>query len=175
MPIAEFAHNSWKHETTKHTPHKLIIRINPIASISTPDDAVPAVQEQLNQLLIARSDAQQALQRCIKPLNIPQTFVSEDKVWLDGRNLKIKAPSNSKALTLRRYGPYEVRKQMSPVTYCLKLPTLLKIHDVFHVDLLTPYYKTNEHGANYTQPPPKMIDGEEEYQVEEIIDERTHR
>ena len=150
LPIAEFAHNSWKHKTTKHTPHKLIIEMNPTASISTSDDAVPAAQERLNQLLIARSDAQQALQRCIKPLKIPQTFVSGDKVWLDGCNLKIKAPSNSKALTSRRYGPYEVRKQMSPVTYRLELPTSLKIHDVFHVDLLTPYHETNKHGANYT-------------------------
>ena len=64
---------------------------------------------------------------------------------------------------------------MSPVTYCLKLPTSLKIHDVFHVDLLTPYHKTNKHGANYTQPPPELVDGEEEYQVEEIIGEHTHR
>ena len=63
---------------------------------------------------------------------------------------------------------------MSPVTYCLKLPTSLKIHDVFHVDLLTPYHETSKHGANYTQPPPELIDGEGEYQVEEIIDERTH-
>jgi hypothetical protein len=42
-PIAEFAHNSWKHENTKHSPHELIMGINPTASISTPDDAVPIV------------------------------------------------------------------------------------------------------------------------------------
>ena len=100
LPIAEFAHNSWKHKTTKHSPHELIFGINPTASISTPHDAVPAAQEQLNQLLIARSDAQQALQRRIKPLNISRTFVPGDKVLLDGRNLKIKAPSMSLALNL---------------------------------------------------------------------------
>ena len=61
------------------------------------------------------------------------------------------------------------------MTYHLKLPTSLKIHGVFHVDLLTPYHETNEHGAKYTQPPPELIDGEEEYQVEESIDERTYR
>ena len=64
---------------------------------------------------------------------------------------------------------------MSPVTYRLRLPTSLKIHNVFHVDLLTPYYETQEHGENYAQPPPELIDGEEEYQVEEIIDERIFR
>jgi hypothetical protein len=46
---------------------------------------------------------------------------------------------------------------------------------VFHVDLLIPYQETDEHGANYPQPAPELIDGEEEYQVEEIIDERISR
>jgi hypothetical protein len=175
LPIAEFAHNSWKHENTKYSPHELIMGINPTESISTPDDAVPAAQEQLKQLLSARSDAQKALQKRIKPLNVLRTFVSGDKVWLDGRNLRTKAPSNLRALTPRRFGPYEVIKQMSPVTYRLKLPISLKIHDVFHVDLFTPYHETEEHGENYAQPPPELIDGEEEYQVEEIIDERINR
>src|ERR1700692_228723 len=175
LPMAEFAHNSWKHENTKHTPHELLIGINPTALISAPDNAVPAAQERLNQLLYARSDAQKALQKRIKPLNVPRTFVSGDNGWIDGRNFRIKEPSNSRALTPRRYGPYEVKEQMSPVTYRLELPTSLKIHNVFHVDLLTPYYETQEHGENYAQPPPELIDGEEEYQVEEIIDERIFR
>jgi hypothetical protein len=46
---------------------------------------------------------------------------------------------------------------------------------VFHVDLLTPYHEIEEHGVNYHQPPPELIDGEEEFEVEEIIDERTNR
>ena len=43
------------------------------------------------------------------------------------------------------------------------------------MDLLTPYHETEEHGANYAQLPPELIDGEEEYKVEEIIDECTNR
>jgi hypothetical protein len=45
LPIAEFAHNSWRHEHTKHTPHELIISINPTASLTIPEDSVPAAQE----------------------------------------------------------------------------------------------------------------------------------
>ena len=53
------------------------------------------------------------------------------------------------------------------------LPEQWKIHPVFHVDLLTPYKETAFHGTNYTRPPPDLIDGEEEYEVEKILDSRV--
>ena len=90
LPMAEFAHNSWKHEHTKHSPHKLIIGINPSASISASEDTVPAAWNHLKKLQQSRTDAQKALTRCIKPLNLPRTFVSDNKVWLDACNLPIK-------------------------------------------------------------------------------------
>ena len=43
-----------------------------------------------------------------------------------------------------------------------------------HIDLLTPYQETNIHGPNFVQPPPDLVDGEEEYEVEEILDSRKH-
>jgi len=48
----------------------------------------------------------------------------------------------------------------------------MKIHNVFHIDLLIPYNETEAYGETYTQPPPELIDGEEEYEVEEIINSR---
>jgi len=46
------------------------------------------------------------------------------------------------------------------------------IHDVFHIDLLTPYHETDLHGSNYSRPAPDLIDNEEEYEVEKILDTR---
>jgi hypothetical protein len=40
LPMAEFTHNSWEHEQTKHTPHELIIGINPTTLITTLEDKV---------------------------------------------------------------------------------------------------------------------------------------
>ena len=45
---------------------------------------------------------------------------------------------------------------------------------MFHIDLLTPYHETDVHSANFMRPPPDLVDGEEEYEVEEILDSRKH-
>jgi len=47
----------------------------------------------------------------------------------------------------------------------------MKIHDVFHVDLLLPYQETKAYGTPFTRPPP-IIDNEEEYEIEAILDSR---
>ncbi len=56
--------------------------------------------------------------------------------------------------------------------YQLRLPAQWSIHPVFHVDLLTPYKETEFHGRNFERPLPDLIDGEEEYEVERIVDLR---
>jgi hypothetical protein len=58
--------------------------------------------------------------------------------------------------------------------YQLKLPASWKIFLTFHASLLSPYHETSEHGANYLEPPPDVIKGQEEYEVEEILGQRTY-
>ena len=166
-------HNSWKHENTKHTLHKLIIGINPTASVSTPKDSVSAAQEQLLMLNESRADAQKALQRRIKLINPSKTFTSGDKVWLDAHNLKIRTPSRK--LSPQRYGPFKVIQQISLVAYRIELPQTMKIHDVFHIDLLIPHCQTEAYRKTFPQPPPELIDGKKEYEIKEIIDQHTDK
>ena len=45
---------------------------------------------------------------------------------------------------------------------------------MFHINLLTPYQETDFHGPNFAQPPPDLIDGEEEYKVEQVLDARRY-
>jgi hypothetical protein len=93
-------------------------------------------------------------------------------VWLEGRNLHLDQPSTK--LAPKCHGPFTIKKVLSPITYQLMLPHQWKIHDVFHVDLLTPYIETEFHGPNYTRPPPDLVDGEEEYEVKSILKSRHH-
>ena len=96
-----------------------------------------------------------------------------DKVWLLRRNLKTHRPSDK--LDYRRLGPFLVDKQINEVAYRLDLPTSMKIHPVFHVSLLEPYKESTIPGRLQVPPPPIEIDGEEEFEISEILDSRINR
>ncbi len=93
-----------------------------------------------------------------------------DKVWLDAKNLTTTHPTAK--LAPKRYGPFLVPAAISHTSYRLKLPPQWRIHNVFHASLLTPYKETPEHGPNFLEPSPELIDGEPEWEVEQIMDTR---
>ena len=76
---------------------------------------------------------------------------------------------------MKRQGPFEIIEVLGPLTYKLKLPNQWRIHPVFHASLLTPYRENSTHGPNFTLPPPDLIDGEEEFEVEKVLDSRIAR
>ena len=45
---------------------------------------------------------------------------------------------------------------------------------MFHASYLSPYKETIEHGPNFLEPPPDIIDGELEWEVEAIVDMRYY-
>ena len=99
-------------------------------------------------------------------------FRKGDLVWLDGRNIKTYQPTEK--LAPKRHGPFPIQQVLLTIDYQLTLPDQWKIHNVFHVDLLTPYRETEFHGTNYAQPPPDLIGGEEQYEGEQVLDERNY-
>ena len=77
-------------------------------------------------------------------------------------------------LSPKREGPFTIKTKLSDLTYELNLPKRWKIHPVFHASLLTPFRQTEEHGPSFAEPPPDIIEGEEEYEVEEVLDLHRH-
>ena len=74
----------------------------------------------------------------------------------------------------------KIVEKISSHAYRIQRPSNwdLKIHDVFHVDVLTKAHADSQQiEATFPEPPPINIPGEDypEYLVEEILDEHIHR
>jgi hypothetical protein len=173
LPIAQFAHNNWPSDTTRKSPFFLLMGFNPRADWIHATSPIPKVTLRLEQLKEARIQAHNAMikaqQSWVKHRDTPR-YKEGDQVWLEGKNLRINQPTAK--LAPRRHGPFKITQVMSAVNYRLELPTQWSIHPVFHIDLLMPYKETIMHGPNFTRPTPELIDGEEEYSVEKILDSR---
>jgi hypothetical protein len=136
---------------------------------------LPQITTRLEQITEARQVALKGQQRAEESWDKRQhyqRFRKGDQVWLEGRNIHTSHPTAK--LAPKRYGPFPITKVLGPVTYQLQLPNHWTIHPVFHADLLTPYKETAFHGRNFDRPLPDLIDGEEQYEVERILDSRQH-
>ncbi|ESK93871.1 hypothetical protein Moror_13025 [Moniliophthora roreri MCA 2997] len=139
---------------------------------------VPSVEERLNKLRKLRGEVagmmEIAWRKMIERANrMTDKFIEGQKVWLEGKNLDFGYPS--KKLSPKREGPFVIEKVMGPMTYRLKLPSQWKIHPVFHAGLLRPYKETEAHGRNFLEPPPDIVEGHEEFEIEAIIGHKPLR
>jgi hypothetical protein len=58
--------------------------------------------------------------------------------------------------------------------YQIELPATWNIHNVFHASLLSAYQEIIAYGPNFSQPPPDLINGEEKYEVERVVNHRHY-
>jgi hypothetical protein len=141
LPIAEFAHNSWHNKTTRQSPLQILMGCEPQAEVSDVPTPLPILELRRDIWKWARGDAErlilQAQKRWAQSKKEGRTFKEGDQVWLEGRNLHLDQPSTK--LAPKHHGPFMIKQVLSPITYQLMLPHQWKIHNVFHVDLLTPY------------------------------------
>ena len=152
-----------------------MLGINPVAiPLSFENTKYPTIEERMKKLMKEREEAlaahELARQRMAgKRRDTFVPFEKGQKVWLDSRNLKT---SYHKKIRPKREGPFEIDEVLGPVTYRLKLPASWKIHNVFHAVLLRPYAETEAHGNNFPRPAPELLEGEEVYNVEQILKHR---
>jgi hypothetical protein len=74
-------------------------------------------------------------------------------------------------------GPYTILERVGSRAYTLDLSPSIQLHLVFHISLLEPAEPDSEPIPGYIQPPlpaPVIIDNDEEYELEEIVDSRHH-
>jgi hypothetical protein len=91
-----------------------------------------------------------------------------DRVYLDAS--KIKTTHASKKLDAKFHGPFKVISTVGKSAYKLELPTGWGIHNVFHESKLKPAHEPQfpKQKKMRLRPPPEIIDGNEEHEVEEV-------
>jgi hypothetical protein len=179
LPLAEFVYNNTPHSATGVSPFFANKGFNPRLTISLKD--IPSHEAHLaatdlkalhGYLREQVQVANEAYKRFEDPHRLPTPdWPVGTKVWLDWRNVKTRRPM--KKLDHKRHGPFEIKDKISTHAYRLKFPPSLKgIHDVFHVSLLEKVAPEHHPKRRPDPPPPMEADGEESFEVAEILDSR---
>ncbi|QRV85410.1 Retrotransposable element Tf2 protein [Ceratobasidium sp. AG-Ba] len=152
LPIAEFCHNNQVNSATGKTAFETIYGLHPRWDLIDLEDKVIASME------FHRSKE-----------NTPKReYKIGDKVWLVGQNITTRRPS--KRLDNKKLGPFVISKKISSHVYCLELPKTMRTHNVFHINLLTPFTEDKDFHRRQARPPPIVTEeGEEEYEVDHVV------
>jgi hypothetical protein len=160
LPIAEFAHNFWTYDDTQQTPNYLLTGYTPQVNVQLIEEHVSATTDWIKELIETRSMTQERLKEIqdqYKGCKTPE-FAEKNQVWLEAKNLKI---TGNQKLMPKWYGFYQIIEKINPVVYWLQLPLTMKIHNVFHIDLLSPYKVMEAYREPYTHLSP-IIEEEKE-------------
>jgi hypothetical protein len=181
LPIAEFAINNSYQESIGMTPFYMTYGYNPRSPVTVESvvDTVPAAMEYVQGIDQAVKEAkllvQKAQQRQKAHADTARRAVKfsvGQEVLLSTENIRLKTPGAQKLLP-RFIGPFVIKSQKSLVTYELRLPDTLKVHPVFHVSLLKPYYRSGSY-----QPPPLPLSVDDIgplYEVEAVLKYRPRK
>src|SRR6266850_1577598 len=174
LSMATAVHNNRKNATTGVSPNQVLLGYDiPLIPDHMGFSNNEGAEQRLDIMKKRREQAIEALNLMANKMSTPETrYKLGDQVWLEATHLRL--PHQKSKLVPKRMGPFRINKVVSPVAYQLALPAAWRIHDVFHASLLSPYHETQAHGPNFYRPPPDLIDGEEEYEVERIATHKYH-
>ena len=181
LPVIEFALNNHYHTGLKTTPFYANYGYHPhIGSLPHIQSPIESVEDFVFHLHQVQKDTEVSLTKAAEDMkkfydrhrNKTPEFQVGDKVLLDNSDLALNRPSQK--LAERYSGPFEVIEKVGMHAYRLKLPLYWKnVHPVWNVSKIFPYHEDPE-TPNHPQPPPDIIEGEPEYEVEEVLDARFY-
>jgi hypothetical protein len=94
-----------------------------------------------------------------------------DYIWLKRGILQTARPLPK--LDFKRVGKFKIGKMVSSHAYKLEIPPSMKVHPVFDISRLEPASNDPLQGQQQPRPPPTIIAGQQEWDVEEILEART--
>ena len=177
LAFAEFAYNNTLQETTKTTPFFANYGYHPAHEEMCQETTARILErEDMSQLhdiirtemIMAQETRRENADKHRKP---DPCLKSGDKVWLKAKDLNTTRPSRK--LDYKKWGPYDIVEKIGQKAYKLALPpSANKKHPVFHISKLELYHNDAFPSQKTTPPPPIEIAGEEEYELDEVIDSR---
>jgi len=163
-------HWDWEERTkTSPTAREQKSREEAQSYARTRHNAVKLATE-IAQRGIAQAQQQQARQ-ANKKRREPD-FAVGDQVYITPRGFTTSRPSRK--LDQQMYGPYLIIA-MKGHSYQVKLPPYMHMHDVFHADRLRKAATDALPGQIEPKEEPIEVNGNPEWQVEEILDSRIYR
>ncbi|KAI2659133.1 Transposon Tf2-9 polyprotein [Labeo rohita] len=180
---AEYAQNSIRKASTNLTPFQCVLGFQPpLFPWSGEPSDLPAVNSWFRRSEQTWNRAHVHLQRAVRRTQAQAdrrrrpnpTYEPGQWVWLSTRDLRLHLPC--KKLSPRYVGPFKIVRQITPVSFRLALPPEYRISPTFHVSLLKPAGPPDGGGildeTASQRPAPLLIDGEEAYRVNTILDSR---
>lgn len=184
LPIAEFSYNDKTHQSTGHSPFFLNTGQHPWKG-NTPwrevlNESIQAFVDRLKEVqeeaAMVMKKAQEDMKRVYDRKWVEaREYKRGDSVWLEGTNIRTDRPM--KKLEDKRYGPFKVIQKVGQSAYKLDiLKSWRGIHPVVNKQFLLPFIPPSFPSQQKHPPkPPKIIDGEECWEVEEVVDSKFDR
>jgi len=181
LGTAEFAYNNKAHSSTRMLPFKANYGQDPRIGFEGrkkgkyegAERFMTKIKEIQEEVKAALEKAQEEMKKYAdrKRAEVDNYKVG-DLVLLSTKDLKYQMVGRrTEKLTERFVGPYKMKKIVSSNTVELELPSIVKIHPVVNISKICRYVGQVE-GQRKKQPAPVIIEGEEEWEVERILNKQ---
>jgi len=181
LGTAEFAYNNKVHSSTQTTPFKANYRQDPRMEFEgRKKEKYEGAKKFIEKMKEIQEEARAVLGKVQEEIKKyadrkkgkADDYKVKDLVMLSTKDLKYQMVGRRTEKLIERFvGPYKVKKIISSNTVELELPDIIKIHPVVNVSRIHKYIEQVE-GQKREQPAPVIIDREEEWEIEKILNKQ---
>ena len=175
VPLAEYAYNTTKTRGTDFTPYQMVYGKTPIIHGALGEPSQAAIDKirkiAYENLLYSQVLLQEHRNKRRKPAT---ELRPGDKAYVQKRGARKNRPSAS--LDDKYWGPFPVKQKVGQSSYKLELSPQTRINPIFNNNVFKQAATDPSPGQRLqNEPPSDIIEGQEKYKVEAILDKKVKR